>query len=331
MCQEVLNLPENVYEIIQYDTTNFKFTVGKAHYVMPHSHRELELGLVLSGRPRFITAGADCLLPPDSLWVTNPFQCHELRTRSIRAPYCYVDLQLPLSFFHQYYPRAEHVRFDRTDLTDGSIGEEAARALRRLLLETARSYFAQEAGYELICAAGINRLMALLLATAPHAVLSEQELQQANTRQARIQRLTDYIDAHMGEKLLLSDLAEREGLTLSYLSHIFREEMGMSFQSYLQGLRCRRAVALLIGTDQSLSDISMACGFSDLKYMNRGFQQIFGCTPAELRASGIREERQEEAAHGLTRPDRQTGYPVFTRLESLRRVEEALAAGEAAG
>ncbi len=310
-------MPENTYEIVQYDATNFTFVARQIPSVLPHTHRELELGLVLKGQARMITGAADCLLRPGSLWVVNPFESHSLRTRSIRSSCAYVALQLPLSFFRQYFPQAEHVRFTVTDLTGATLEETDLARLRSLLTDAARLYWSGEPTYPLRCAARTNELMALLLEKVPHTVMSDQDLQQADLRAARMQRITDYIEDHIGEKLLLGDLARKEGLTLAFLSHLFRQEVGMPFQTFLTGLRCRRAVALLMQTDQSLSDISLACGFSALKYMTRGFVERYGCTPAELRETGLQAELRPAEASAPS--------PVVleprTRAECLRFLE----------
>lgn len=315
-------MPENTYEVIRYETTNFKCACGQANAVLPHSHREIEFGMILRGRPRLMTPGEDCLLRPGGLWLINPYQTHALRTRSIRQPYAFLDLQLSMSFFRQYFPQAEYVRFSITDLTPATIGEEAHARLRETLLRTARAYFAQEPYYALRTAGCINTLLAELLEAVPHSVLTDPELHKADARLGRLQRLTDYIEAHMGEKLLLSDLAEREGLSLPYLSQLFAEEVGQPFQRYLTAMRCRRAAALLVETDQSLTDIAMACGFSALKYMTRGFLECYDCTPAELRASGIRVARRVEQ----DRP----GSTELSRAQSLRWLERQLKEAEGA-
>ncbi len=311
-------MPENAYEVIQYAETNFTFVTRQLSSVPPHAHREAELGLVLKGQPRLHAGAADCLLRPGSLWIVNPFESHSLRTRSIRAPYAFVALQFPLSFFRQYFPSAEHLRFSVTDLTGATLEEADLDRLRGLLLDGARSYWEAGPAYPLRCAARINEIMALLLEKVPHAVMSDQDLRDADLRAARMQRLTDVIEEQMGGKLLLSDLAEREGLSMAYLSHLFSREMGISFQTYLTDLRCRRAVALLMQTDRSLSEISLACGFSALKYMTKGFLERYGCTPAEFREVGLEAQLRPSEPENVPA----SIYTPRTRAECLRFLDK---------
>ena len=93
----------------------------------------------------------------------------------------------------------------------------------------------------------------------------------------------DNIDENFRRKLLLGEIARREGLTMPYLSHLFKDTLGMSFQEYLKKRRFEYARSLLLGTRKSLLDISLESGFSDARYMIRMFEGEFGCTPREYR------------------------------------------------
>ena len=59
----------------------------------------------------------------------------------------------------------------------------------------------------------------------------------------------------------------------------------MTFQEYLAKKRSERARELLLQTNYSLLDISMACGFSDLKYLQSSFQKYYGCTPKDYKST----------------------------------------------
>ena len=84
-------------------------------------------------------------------------------------------------------------------------------------------------------------------------------------------------------ELYNNDLAKQEALSINYLSHFFQNHLGMSFQSYLNHIRCEKAHFLIKNTEMSLLNISEACGFSDLRYLNRAFEQIYHFTPKEYR------------------------------------------------
>ena len=82
------------------------------------------------------------------------------------------------------------------------------------------------------------------------------------------------------EPVRLSEIAEREGLTQTYLSHLFREQLHIPFQDYLGRLRLEAAMLLLRQSDTTLTDAAYACGFSDPKYLNQSFlecRRASGC------------------------------------------------------
>ena len=124
----------------------------------------------------------------------------------------------------------------------------------------------------------------------PHQTISNAVHQQQKQNYKRIRRISDYIDEHYSEKLLLRDIAEMENLSLTYLSHFFRDHFQMSFQEYLMHLRCERARQLLLLTDHNLLEICLECGFSDIKYLNKGFLEIYKTSPKELRRQSPKKE-----------------------------------------
>ena len=179
----------------------------------------------------------------------------------------------------------ENIEFS---LSPAAGGDEIS-PLAASLLEIARTYFSPEEYAPLRCAGLICLFFEQLLEAAPTRCISEKERQSSANRAQRIRTISAYIDRHYSEKLLLTDLARELGLTMGYLSAFFKSAFGLSFQSYVRKLRCEKARQLLLCTDLSLLDISLACGFSDLKYFNQGFAQQFGCSPRQYRLDAQRD------------------------------------------
>lgn len=307
---------ERQYEVISYSSMNFKFTLGTLYYCIPHIHQEYELGLILKGEQRMLSHGIPYTLPAGDMWLLNSCQNHELSCGHPEEPYTFVELQIRPAFFKHYYPDLLHTEFNQIHLNEASLDPNGWQALRRLFVEAAYCYFTQPERYPLKCAAMINSLFDCLLGTVHYRVLGEQEVLKASVRNARIQRLAAYIDAHYDQKLLLSDLAEQEKLTLTYLSHLFTEEFGMTFQSYLMHLRCQRAQEMLLTTDMTLTDISMTCGFSAPRYFDKGFREVYGMPPRVYRAQfkgGLQAQALVDKHH-LTRVA--TGTIFYTAGDS---------------
>jgi AraC-like DNA-binding protein len=87
-------------------------------------------------------------------------------------------------------------------------------------------------------------------------------------------------------KISLREIAEASGLSASYFSTIFREEMGENLSNYLNRLRVEKASSMLISTNLPISDIASACGFEDQSWFSKIFKNKTGFTPGKYREQG---------------------------------------------
>ena len=83
----------------------------------------------------------------------------------------------------------------------------------------------------------------------------------------------------------INDLAKRFSLNESYLSQLFKKEIGEPFTVYITRLRLLYACTLLKSTDLSISEVSKKVGYPDYFYFARLFKREYGITPSEYRDS----------------------------------------------
>lgn len=87
--------------------------------------------------------------------------------------------------------------------------------------------------------------------------------------------------------LALADVAESAGLSLNYLHKLFRQD-GTTMWSYLKSERLKSARGMLRARSarlRSITDVAIACGFSDASFFSRAFSRQFGMTPSQARAA----------------------------------------------
>lgn len=113
----------------------------------------------------------------------------------------------------------------------------------------------------------------------------------------RMERILEYVDQNYTDKLLLTEIAEKEKLSVAYLSHFFKDTMGMTFQQYVNFLRFEKARKMIENTTVSISEISILCGFSDYRYLNKIYKEQLGYLPSEYRsthcAPTVREDSED--------------------------------------
>lgn len=100
-----------------------------------------------------------------------------------------------------------------------------------------------------------------------------------------IRRILVTIDASLAADLSLKRFAEELFLNTSYLSSLFKKEVGMNLTDYVNHCRLGYAKKLLKSTTLSIQSIALQCGFSDIHYFTRLFRRENGVTPREWRQS----------------------------------------------
>ena len=100
---------------------------------------------------------------------------------------------------------------------------------------------------------------------------------------ARVRRLVDYIEQHLGEDLSLEALAAEVGLSPLYLVRAFRSAVGQSPHQYVVARRVEQARRLLTVTTLPIAEISLATGFSSQSHLTSWFRRLVGVSPAVYR------------------------------------------------
>ena len=161
------------------------------------------------------------------------------------------------------------------------LSDELIENLSTLLTETAYEYYARQPGFEFSCLGMLNQIFSILIRRLPFHILTDEEKKSNALRIERLGRILDYIDENYREKILLSDIARREKLSMTYLSHFFKDNLNQTFQEYLSNLRFSRARELISSGKMKLIDVCLECGFSDYRYLYKAFQKNSGCRPRE--------------------------------------------------
>jgi AraC family transcriptional regulator len=97
----------------------------------------------------------------------------------------------------------------------------------------------------------------------------------------RIQRIIDFAASHLEEPLSLAGASAGVHLSPSRLRHLFVEQTGLAFKTYLLWLRLVRAVTVY-SEGRSLTEAAHAAGFSDSAHFSRIFKRTFGLPATTL-------------------------------------------------
>ena len=110
------------------------------------------------------------------------------------------------------------------------------------------------------------------------------------------------IDERYAEKLTLRDVAGSIHINESYLSKLFKKELGVGFTDYLNSLRIRKSVELLAGGEHNLLEIAGMVGFEDQSYFTKVFKKMTGKTPRQAKVGGADDILDNEYFRGFIMP-----------------------------
>lgn len=111
-------------------------------------------------------------------------------------------------------------------------------------------------------------------------------MHQPKTYNDRLDRVLDYIHAHLEEDLSFDRLAEVACLSPYHWSRIYSAMRGETVVGTIRRLRLQRAADQLANSDTDIPAITRRAGYSSPDSFGRAFKDAFGTSPAAYREKG---------------------------------------------
>lgn len=104
-----------------------------------------------------------------------------------------------------------------------------------------------------------------------------------NQEKKSIIQVKEYIEKHYKEDLNLQILAAEVHMNPYYFSAFFKKHTGENFKTYVNKVRMRHAIALLLGTNMKTYEIAEATGYKDPRTFTDVFYKVYQDTPNSYR------------------------------------------------
>jgi len=95
--------------------------------------------------------------------------------------------------------------------------------------------------------------------------------------------LKEYFRENLDQDICLAQMASIVGLSPKHLCRCFKHVVGQSPYQYLLKLRMEEAKRLLRKSDQSITQIGLATGFSAVRHFSTTFRKVTGQSPSQFR------------------------------------------------
>ena len=248
---------------------------SKDHIHMVHSHKTLELLYIYSGYGRYFVGNREYAVNKGDIIICNanilhgesPLQKHTMQT------YC-------CSY--------DNVKINNLPINTLTFSEEKPLLVLspkqvqdfNVLMPMIYNHFNKE-----------NTIIAKHLALSLLHLLYNEILTHRKTKTNQSEQKNDnlvrnisaFIDDNYKESITLEKISKKFHISPSRLSHVFKEETGLSPIQYAIHRRIGEAQTLLIETDSPIQDIEESLGFCSSVHFCMMFKKYIGITPKNYR------------------------------------------------
>lgn len=101
-----------------------------------------------------------------------------------------------------------------------------------------------------------------------------------NEKKSPVNEMIDLCEKHFTDsQFCLDSVAITLGYNSKYLSHLFKQKIGITFSEYLRDTRIRYASSLIEHGVSSVKNVALLSGFSDPLYFSTVFKKCVGISP----------------------------------------------------
>lgn len=259
-----------------------------------HTHDYIQIWYVMGGCCRHWVNNRSYTLTRGNMFVLPPFVNHNIQVVT-KEDVSIIGCEFTASFINENISchGDSNSLFDFTYLEPFLVSSELVRPrlhisgatqekVEKLLLDMLKEYQNKEKYYQIHIKADVLKLLAIVAREYETQGNAENHELFEKFRDA-INSSVNYINENYTNRIYIEDVCKIAMMSQTYFSHLFKQITGKTFIEYINNLRVRKAVEMLINNNNSISDICFAVGFNDTTYFNKVFKKETGLTPGQYR------------------------------------------------
>ncbi|MCK9862572.1 AraC family transcriptional regulator [Paenibacillus sp. ATY16] len=285
-------MPTNV-QPMDLGANAFSFThryeTRNENWLMLHAHQGIELLYIHEGSGTVTLESQQYKLEDNMLFCFQPYQLHKVDVPlKDGATYIRTNLTFDARILDPYLQPYPKMQAFLRRLMYGLLRRQVFtfcddKTLANLLsdYDKMRTLTGGEPSVE-------DRVL-FLLALFKHLQLHVFELEDTHAsmdkNSGHVEKILDWIETHYRQTISLESLSRELHLSSYHISHLFKQQTGMTISDYVAGRRIREACALLENTDYSINEIGRMIGGFSAPYFSQLFKKHKGVTPNLYRSA----------------------------------------------
>ncbi|MCR5356058.1 MAG: AraC family transcriptional regulator [Lachnospiraceae bacterium] len=247
-----------------------------------HTHPYYEFYFFLEGNVEAQVKSEHCILTYGDILIVPPKTTHGVFIRNFDVPYRRFDLWISVPFYERLLDMSMDFSYctglaQKQDQfiihTENITFNNILSRLYGIIEEEKGSRFGREMR--------LNILISDLFLTINRLAYEQANRFSGQDQNTLYQNICTYIDNNIDEDLSLDSISEHFFLSKYYLSHVFKDNIGISIHRYISKRRlnlCRDAILSGIPVSQVFDQY----GFDDYSSFYRAFKKEYGMSPKEL-------------------------------------------------
>lgn len=254
----------------QQQDTNYIAVEGNDLAPVPHLHKHLEIVMLWEGRTLAVADEKEVMMEAGDLYLAFPNQIHYYLDQPGHLQHSLLIVSPDvLPEFHKEFTESCPV----SPVLRGAVQNP------RIVTAVRNMVAAAEVPDPYLAFRFRGNMLVLMCELLPSMPLETKSAADRNVCVNMIQ----YCYKNYKEDISLKSLAQALDVSHFYISHLFADQLHISFRDYINSLRISQATELMKDHSLTITEIAYAVGYNSIRTFNRCFHQIMGITPTEYR------------------------------------------------
>lgn len=271
-------------ENIQHGTKEFPLMVYTGGFAPYHWHSEYEIVYIKKGQILYHTENTIIPVSQGEALICASGVLHAVMLDEKEAAeydvvvfdlnFILKDIDICNQFFTGEYiinSKFSSLNKEEADITDS-------------IKEIFHSFYKKEFGYELELKMLLTKIFSCIFKYGFYTYTPASSLERAMKQS--LMTVIHHIHTYYHQKITLQSLADLVGYSISHFGRFFKTSMGQTPSEYIISYRLYKSCELLRGSNKSVLETAMECGFSNVNYYIKIFKEKYGYTPYQYRLRG---------------------------------------------